>query len=90
MPTPLTDAETLQHIKDCGWHMECAYARFQAHGDPSDRDAALLWLSMQQEAQRSLSPAAKAVREAEIQRAIDDGVGYFAAAGQRDRERLAA
>lgn len=54
MNTPLTDAELQQHAQDCGWHMECAYASFQAHGNPADRDAAVLWLYMQQEALRDL------------------------------------
>ena len=44
----------------------------------------------QNEAQAALSDAGKAEREAEIQRAIDDGVGYFAARGAADRERLVA
>jgi len=60
------EAELRQHVADCGWHLECAYARFQTHGDPADRDAAVMWLHQQQEAQRAL------------QRHLDDvGVGFF-------------
>ena len=34
----MTNAELSEHIHDCGWHMECSYASFQAHGNPADRD----------------------------------------------------
>ncbi len=86
----MTDTELTQHIKDCGKHMLACYERFQTFGDPADRQAAVDWLEAQKRAQEALSPEAKAAREAEIQRSIDDGVDYFAVAGQRDRERLAA
>mgnify|MGYP006921401445 CR=1 FL=1 len=86
----MTDAELTQHIKDCGKHMLACYERFEAFGDPADRQAAVDWLEAQNEAQAALSAGAKAAREAEIQRAIDEGVGYFAARGAADRERLVA
>ena len=86
----LSDAELIRHVQDCGRHMLAHYERFELLGDPADREAAQHWLKAQNEAQAALSATAKAAREAEIQRAIDDGVGYFAAAGQRDRERLVA
>lgn len=72
--------ELRQHIADCGWHLECCYARFQAHGNPADRDAAVQWLAMQQDAQRAL------------QQALEDGC-YFDGMGQVHRvdlERMAA
>ena len=80
----LSDAELRQHIQDCGRHMLAHYERFETLGDPADREAAQHWLKAQNEAQAALSDAAKAAREAEIQRAIDDGVGYFAARGAAD------
>ena len=86
----LSDAELIRHVQDCGRHMLAHYERFETLGDPADREAAQHWLKAQNEAQAALSDAAKAAREAEIQRAIDDGVGYFAARGAADRERLVA
>ena len=84
------DAEILQHVRDCGKHMLACYERYEAFGDPADREAAQHWLREQNAAQAALSAGAKAAREAEIQRAIDDGVGFFAARGAADRERLVA
>lgn len=81
----LSDAELIRHVQDCGRHMLAHYERFELLGDPADREAAQHWLKAQNEAQAALSAAAKASREAEIQRAIDDGVGYFAARGEADR-----
>ena len=86
----MTDAEIRQHIQDCGRHMLACYERYEAFGDPADREAAQHWLREQNAAQAALSDAGKAEREAEIQRAIDDGVGYFAARGAADRERMVA
>ena len=85
----LSDAELIRHVQDCGRHMLAHYERFELLGDPADREAAQHWLKAQNEAQAALSDAGKAEREAEIQRAIDDGVGFFAARGAADRERLA-
>ena len=81
----LSDAELRQHIQDCGRHMLAHYERFETLGDPADREAAQHWLKAQNDAQAALSATAKAAREAEIQQAIDDGVGYFAARGAADR-----
>ena len=86
----LSDAELIRYVQDCGRHMLAHYERFETLGDPADREAAQHWLKAQNEAQAALSATAKAAREAEIQRQIDDGVGYFAARGAADRERLAA
>ena len=83
--TGLSDAELRQHIQDCGRHMLAHYERFETLGDPADREAAQHWLKAQNEAQAALSATAKAARESEIQRAIDAGVGYFAARGEADR-----
>ena len=84
----LSDAELIRHVQDCGRHMLAHYERFETLGDPADREAAQHWLKAQNEAQAALSDAGKAEREAEIQRAIDDGVGFFSVAGQRDRMAL--
>lgn len=69
--------ELEQHIQDCAWHMELAYARFQAHGDPHDRDAALQWMHLHQEAIRQRSPAAQAARHAAFEQRLDAGLDYF-------------
>ncbi len=84
----MTDLELEQHIQDCTWHMECSYARFAAHGDPSDRDAAIQWMHMRDRAMASRSEAAKQAREAEIQRRIDSDPCYFCAMGELHREQL--
>lgn len=84
----LSDAELIRHVQDCGRHMLAHYERFELLGDPADREAAQHWLKAQNEAQAALSAGAKAAREAEIQRQIDDGVDFFAVAGQRDRMAL--
>ena len=81
----LSDTELIRHVQDCGRHMLSHYERFETLGDPADREAAQHWLKAQNEAQAALSATAKAAREAEIQQAIDDGVGYFAARGAADR-----
>ena len=84
----LSDAELIRHVQDCGRHMLAHYERFETLGDPADREAAQHWLKAQNEAQAALSAGAKAAREAEIQRQIDDGVDFFSVAGQRDRMAL--
>ena len=84
----MTDAEILQHVRDCGKHMLACYERYEAFGDPADREAAQHWLREQNAAQAALSPAAKAAREAEIQRQIDDGLDYFQARGAAARQLL--
>lgn len=85
----LSDAEIRQHAQDCTQLMEAAYQRFEQHHNPADRDEACLWMHRRDEANRSLSPAWKAAREAQIQRDIAQGQDYFAAAGERDRAALA-
>ena len=82
----MTNAELSEHIADCGWHMECAYASFQAHRNPADRDAAILWMHMRDEAIQAREQAQKDAREAEIMAAIDDGSRcYFDGMGEIDR-----
>src|SRR5262245_27631761 len=62
----VSDAEIRQHMQDCTWLMERAYARFQAHGNPADREEALMWLDRRGEAGKALSQAAKDAREGQI------------------------
>jgi hypothetical protein len=66
----VTDAEIRQHAADCTSLMEQAYSRFQEHGNPADRDEAVLWMHRANEAIRCLSPAWKAAREAQIQQLV--------------------
>ena len=84
----VSDQELLQHASDCRWLMERAYDRFISSGRKEDREEAVQWMHRGQDAMRSLSPAWKAAREAEILRTIDEGVGYFAAQGVADRQRM--
>ena len=64
------DAELERHIKDTAGRMEAAYAA-------GNRQEAEGWMQAMYAAIKARSPAAKAAREAEIQRSIDEGVGYF-------------
>lgn len=85
---PVSDAELHQHATDCTHLMEVAYARFQAYGDPADREQACLWMHGRDEALRALSPQWKAQREAQIQQSIAEGCGYFIEQGDAARARL--
>lgn len=85
----VADNELLQHARDCTFLMECAHDRFLAYGNPADREEAFLWMHRRDEALRSLSPAWKAAREALIQQAIAQGVGFFVEQGDAARVRLA-
>lgn len=73
----LSDAELEQHIQDTCWLWQRAYARFQAHGNPADRDEAELWLHAQNEAILMRSPAVLAARHAAFERRISEGVDFF-------------
>lgn len=74
----LTDDELELHIAHCGQLFQHAYERFQAYGDPAERDAALLWLHHQNEAMLARSPAVQAARHAEFERRlVDEGLDYF-------------
>jgi hypothetical protein len=85
----VADHEILQHASDCRWLMERAYDRFISSGRKEDREEAIQWMRRGQEAMRSLSPAWKAAREAQVMVDIDSGVGYFAAQAEMDRARMA-
>lgn len=56
----LSGAELERHIADCCVLWQRAYARFQQHGIPADREEALLWLHEQN---RSILARAAAVQE---------------------------
>lgn len=79
------EAELEEHIHDCGLLLERAYARFQAHHNPADREEALFWWAEQQSAICSRSPEVQARRHADLERRLDEGVDYFSVQGLRDR-----
>lgn len=85
---PVSDQDLRQHAADCSALMEQAYARFEEHGIPADREEAVLWMFRRDEAHRSLSPAWRAAREAQIQQAIAQGVGFFVTEGDQDHAGL--
>ena len=73
----VADDEILQHASDCTRLMEQAYARFEAFGDPADREASVLWMHRDAEARRCLSREWKTAREALVQRDIAQGTGCY-------------
>lgn len=85
--TTVSDTEIRQHAMDCAHLMEAAYERFQASGDPADREEAVLWMHRRDEAMRSMSPAWKAAREAQIQQVIGQGC-FFVEQGDAARARM--
>jgi hypothetical protein len=76
----VSDAEILDHVEHCTHLMELAYGRYIATRDLQERADAFGWMRQRDEALQALSPAAKAAREAEILRSIDDGLDYFQSA----------
>lgn len=85
----LGDQELEQHISDCNTLWTQAYARFQEHANPADRDEAVLWLYRRDKAMALRRQEVKDAREAEIQRAIAQDSGcYFVDQGERDRAAL--
>lgn len=85
-PADMTDAERELHIASLGQHMEQAYARFQAHRNPQDRDEAIQWHRLQLEAIQARSDAQKA----RMTLAIDQGLDYFQTEGDRARRMALA
>jgi hypothetical protein len=82
------DEELEIHIEDCHWQYRTAYERFQMHGNPNDRDEALLHLHRMNAAILARSPAAQAARWAEIDRSIDERFDYFGMRGREDRAAM--
>ncbi len=85
---PFPDCELEAHIADCEWQWQRAYARFQAHGFPHDRDEALLHLHRMNQAILARSPAVQAERHAAFERTVTEQCAYFisdaaASLGQR-------
>lgn len=76
-PARMQASELETHIADCERLWRAAYQRFQDHGNPHDRDEALLHLHRQNEAILARSPAVQAARHAAFERTVDEGVGYF-------------
>lgn len=72
------DEELELHIEDCQWQYLTAYERFQMHGNPHDRDEALLHLHRMNEAILARSPAVKAARHAQFEQDLQEQVAYFA------------
>lgn len=82
------DIEHEVHIFDLDRLWRIAYARFEAFQIPADRDEALMWLHMRDQAVLQRSKAAQMERHAAFVRELDDGVDYFQARGAADREAL--
>jgi len=84
----MTDAEREMHIADLAGHMEAAYARFEARHDPADRDSAVHFMHLRDEAIKSRSAAQQAAMTAAIEKRIDDGLDYFQVMGARHAAEL--
>lgn len=80
----MTDQELEKHISSCADLMASAYARYELSGSFKDRGEALGWLQAETLAISCRSASQRALMHAEIDRCIDEGVGFFAAAGARD------
>lgn len=93
-PQAMTAAELEAHIADLAGLMEQAYARFEAQGDPHDRDSAVHFMHLRDQAIASRSPEQVARMEQELEDRISHGVDYFQTAGVADaramRQELAA
>jgi hypothetical protein len=85
---PVTDAELLQHARDCSDLMHVCYGLFEAGKGAEYRAEAQRWQYQAQHARACLSPEWKAKREAQIQSAI--GSAHFMDDGDRAREQIAA
>ena len=72
-----SDDEREAFILHCGEQLQAAYRRFEEHNLPADRDAAIQWLHLQDQARIGRSQAMQQAMEQGIQRRIDEGVGYF-------------
>jgi hypothetical protein len=66
----VSDAELEQHIRDCGVLMQRAH-------DNGNRQEAESWQAAMYAAIAARRPEVKARMEADIQRSIDEGVGFF-------------
>jgi hypothetical protein len=85
---PVSDADLLQHARDCSDLMHVCYGLFEAGKGAEYRAEAQRWQYQAQHARACLSPEWKAKREAQIQSAI--GSAHFMDDGDRAREQIAA
>lgn len=65
LPHRLSDEEREDHIRDCSWLMELAYARYAEGGNFADRGEADRWMRLRDEAVRGRSASQVARMEAE-------------------------
>lgn len=77
----MTDEQREQHIKHCGCMVEQAMAAGDRHEAANWMQAEMLGIALR-------SPEQQARMTAAIERAIDEGVNYFAACGERDGQQL--
>ncbi len=66
-----------RRIIDCGLKLEQAYARFLAHGNPADRDAALVWMDRQNQAIFARDFLIGGERHAAFEERLAQGCDYF-------------
>ena len=71
------DVELEIHIEDTQQQYLWAYERFQEHGNPHDRDEALLHLHRMNQAILARSPAVQAARHAQFEREMLERDAYF-------------
>lgn len=71
--TEIPDAEVDKHIRDLGRLSADAMGR-------GDRDESVRWSGLMYEAIAARTPATQARRHAEIDRQIDESLGYFQSA----------
>lgn len=74
---PLTAGELEAHIQTCDELWQAAYAKFQAHGLPHDREEALQHLHRRDAAILARSPAVQAARHAAFEERLSAGLDYF-------------
>lgn len=87
-PQAMTAAELECHIADLAGHMEACYARFEAHGDPADRDSAVHFMHLRDQAIKARSPEQVARMERALEERISCGVDYFQTAGVADARAM--
>lgn len=78
---PMTDQQRERYIRECGVLMVAAMVA-------GNRQEAESWMQAEMHAIGQRSAAQVARMTAEVERAIDDGVNYFAACGARHGARL--
>lgn len=87
-PQAMTAAELECHIADLAGLMEQAYARFEAQGDPHDRDSAVHFMHLRDQAIASRSPEQVVRMEQALEERISAGVDYFQTVGVADARAM--